>query len=172
MEKATFGAGCFWCTEAALKLLPGVITVEPGYAGGITENPTQEQVHSGKTGHVEAVQVTYDSTKTSFKDLLQIFWETHDPLQEGGQGADIGPQYQAIIFFHNSEQEKLAKESKQEVEQKVGMPVATQVKPFTTFYPAEDYHKNYFAKNPNSSYSQIVIQPKIAKVKTLLTRKT
>ena len=152
LQKATLGTGCFWCTEAALKLLPGVVSVVPGYAGGI----------------VEAVQIEYDPSKTSYGDLLKIFWEIHDPMQENGQGSDKGPEYQAVIFFHTLEQQKLAEETKRQVEEKLGKQVATKIHPFVDFREAEDYHKDYYAKNPDNPYSKAVIAPKVEKAKKII----
>ena len=150
MRKATFGAGCFWCAEAAFKLLKGVVAVTPGYTEGI-----------------EVVQVEYDPALVSYTDLLKIFWEIHDPTQKNQQGPDIGTQYQAVIFTHDEEQKKLAEESKREVEKSIH-PVYTEIREFVRFYPAEEYHKDYYARNPDVPYSQIVIAPKVEKVKKML----
>lgn len=150
MEKATFGAGCFWCAEAAFKLLKRVVSVTPGYTGG-----------------VEAIQVEYDPPLVSYNDLLKIFWEIHDPTQKNQQGPDIGTEYQAVIFVHDDGQRKLAEASKREVEKSVH-PVYTEIREFSSFYPAEEYHKDYYARNPNVPYSQIVIAPKVEKVKKML----
>ena len=170
MEKATFAAGCFWCAEAALKLLDGVSNVTPGYAGGVKENPTYEEVSSGTTGHVEAVQVEYDPSKVSFEKLLEVFWTIHNPLEKGKQGPDVGTQYQAVIFFHTPEQKAVAEQTKNEQEEKLGGEVMTEIKPYTTFYPAEEEHKDFFERNPYTPYSQAVIAPKIEKVKKLLRK--
>ena len=171
-ETATFGAGCFWCAEAAYKLLDGVERVASGYAGGEKENPSYEEVSTGATGYVEAVQIEYDAQKVAYEDLLKIFWEIHDPEQENRQGPDVGTEYQAVIFYHNEEQKRVTQESKEKVEQEKNLrgKVMTQIKPFTSFYPAEDYHKDYFEKNPNSPYSQIVIVPKLEKAKKVIER--
>lgn len=167
MKKATFGAGCFWCAEAAFKLLKGVVSVTPGYTGGEDANPSYEKVSGGTTGHVEAIQVEYDPALVSYNDLLKIFWEIHDPTQKNQQGPDIGTEYQAVIFYHEEEQKKLAEASKKEVEKAIH-PVYTEIREFMHFYPAEEYHKDYYAKNPDAPYSQIVIAPKVEKVKKTL----
>ena len=167
-QKATFGAGCFWCAEAAFKLLAGVISVVPGYAGGNEENPSHEDVSSQRTGHVEAIQVKYDANYVSYDQLLKIFWEIHNPTEENKQGPDIGPQYQAVIFFHTDEQKKLAEKTKEEMGLKLGQKIATKILPFRNFYPAEESHRDFYEKNPNTSYSKAVIAPKIEKVKKLL----
>ncbi|MDP2735591.1 MAG: peptide-methionine (S)-S-oxide reductase MsrA [bacterium] len=170
MEQATFAAGCFWCAEAALKLLDGVKTVTSGYAGGEEENPSYEEVGSGRTGHVEAVQVTYDPSRVSFERLLKIFWEIHNPLEKNKQGPDTGPQYQAVIFYHTKEQKELAEKTKEEQVAKLKAPVMTEIKPYTNFFPAEAYHKDFFERNPDAPYSRSVIAPKVEKVKKLLQK--
>ena len=164
LQKATFGTGCFWCSEPALKLLDGVVSVKSGYAGGKTENPSYEQVSEGNTGHVEAVQIEYDPKKVGYNDLLKIFWEIHDPTQANGQGADIGSQYQAVIFYHTKEQKELAEESMKEEAKKFKIPLMTQIRPFKIFYQAEEYHQNFYAKHPDAPYSISMIAPKIEKV--------
>lgn len=171
MEKATFGAGCFWCAEAALKLLPGVISVTPGYAGGNIEDPSYQEVATGKTGHVEAVQVAYDPAKTLYQDLLKIFWEIHNPTEKDRQGPDVGKEYQAVIFTHTPEQQRLAEESKKAVAEKYSVPVMTEIRPLKNFYPAKEYHKDFYEKNPYLPYSQAVIAPKVEKVKKILKNK-
>ncbi|SMP14267.1 peptide-methionine (S)-S-oxide reductase [Desulfurobacterium pacificum] len=150
MEKATFAGGCFWCLEEAFYKLKGVIKVVPGYAGGDAENPIYEEVCTGKTGHVEAVQVTYDPEKVSYKELLITFWCSIDPTDTGGQFTDRGNQYKTVIFYHNEEQKRLAEKSKKILENSnlFSEPIATEIKPFKNFYPAEDYHHRFFKKDP------------------------
>ena len=147
---ATFAGGCFWCTEADFDKLPGVISTTSGYIGGEEENPTYKQVVAGKTGHVEAVQVSFNKTQTNFAELLAAYWLTIDPLTPNRQFCDTGAQYRSVIFYHNDEQHELAKESKAILESsgRFAKPVVTEIWPATTFYPAEDYHQDYYLKNP------------------------
>ena len=147
---ATFAGGCFWCVEADFEKLDGVVEVVSGYSGGKVENPTYEQVSAGKTGHVEAVQVIYDPKKVSYTKLLDYFWKHVDPTDPGGQFVDRGSQYRTVIFYHDEEQQRLAEESKQEFEKsgRFGKPIATEIIPFSRFYDAEDYHQDYYKKNP------------------------
>lgn len=163
---ATFAGGCFWCTEAIFKRLKGVISVRPGYAGGQAENPTYEQVSSGKTGHAEAIQIKFDPTVISFYKLLDVFWATHDPTTLNRQGADIGTQYRSVIFYHNENQKLAAEKSLRELEKsgKFSSPIVTKIEPFTNFYPAESYHQNYYETHKDAPYCQIVIDPKIQKL--------
>lgn len=166
METATLAGGCFWCTEAIFKRLKGVISVTSGYAGGDRENPSYEQVSSGITGHAETIQISFDPKIISYEKLLEIFWHLHDPTTSNQQGADIGTQYRSMIFNHNEEQKKAALASKEEME-KSGLykePIVTEILPFENFYPAEEYHQNYYDTNPNYSYCQIVISSKIKKL--------
>jgi peptide-methionine (S)-S-oxide reductase len=164
-EIATLGGGCFWCVEAVLQDLRGVERVESGYAGGSTANPTYRDVCNGNTGHAEVVQITFDPAVISFRDVLGVFFATHDPTTLNRQGADVGTQYRSVIFYHSPEQKRVADELIAELnaDNTFGRPVVTQVVPFTTFYPAEDYHQNYFRLNPNQGYCQAVIAPKVAK---------
>ena len=150
IEKATFAGGCFWCTESDLEKVPGVIEVISGYSGGDEENPTYEEVSSGITSHRESIQVTYDKTKTSYKELLDVFWKHIDPTDDKGQFVDKGFQYTSAIFYHNETQKKLALESKKELEEsgKYDKQIVTEIIPFKNFYPAEDYHQDYYKKNP------------------------
>ncbi|SNR77838.1 peptide-methionine (S)-S-oxide reductase MsrA [Desulfurobacterium atlanticum] len=150
IKEATFAGGCFWCLEETFSKLEGVIEVIPGYAGGTVKNPSYEEVLTGETGHVEAVKVKYDSTKISYRELLIAFWCCIDPTDKNGQFADRGPQYQTVIFYHNEEQKKLAEKSKKILEESklFTEPIATQIKPFENFYEAEDYHRNFFKKEP------------------------
>ena len=166
LETATFAGGCFWCTEAIFQRLKGVESYLPGYAGGEVSNPTYEQVCSGTTGHAEAVQIKFNPEIISYEKLLEIFWHTHNPTTLNRQGNDEGPQYRSVIFYHNDKQKEMATKSKQEVE-KSGLykePIVTEITPFTNFYEAEDYHKNYYDNNRNQGYCNFVIDPKIHKL--------
>jgi len=166
-ETATLGGGCFWCTEAVFTELRGVAKVESGYSGGKTANPSYQDVCSGRTGHAETTQVTFDPKEISYKDILHIFFTTHDPTTLNRQGADVGTQYRSVILYHNDEQRKIAEEVIKEVnEEKVWKhPIVTELTPFKAFYKAEDYHQRYFEKNPDAPYCQVVIEPKIAKLR-------
>lgn len=148
MEKATFAAGCFWGVEATFRLLPGVLSTRVGYTGGQTSNPTYEDVCTDRTGHAEAVEVEYDPTKISYEQLLNVFWENHDPTTPNRQGPDWGTQYRSVIFFHSPEQESAAKASKEALDKsgRFRNKIVTQIVPGTTFYPAEDYHQQYLEK--------------------------
>jgi peptide-methionine (S)-S-oxide reductase len=165
LEKATFAAGCFWCVEAVFQDVRGVERVVSGYTGGKKPNPTYEEVSSGMTGHAEALQITYDPKVISYKDLLEIFWHTHDPTTLNRQGPDVGKQYRSAIFFHNEEQRKAAEESKRAIEAEGTWPdpIVTEIAPFTVFYQAEDYHQNYFKSNPDQMYCRLTINPKVRK---------
>jgi peptide-methionine (S)-S-oxide reductase len=165
LEVATLGGGCFWCLEPVFDDLRGVVSVESGYAGGHKANPTYEQVCSGNTGHAEVVQVTFDPRQISYADLLRIFFSIHDPTTLNRQGADVGTQYRSIILYHSPEQKKTAEEVIRSLQEQ-GIwerPIVTQVVPYDTFYPAEDYHQEYFANNPRQPYCNVVIAPKVAK---------
>jgi len=148
MQKATFAAGCFWGVEAAFRQIPGVISTRVGYIGGKTENPTYKEVCTDRTGHAEAVEVEFDPSKVAYNDLLQVFWENHDPTQVNRQGPDWGAQYRTAIFYHSPEQQAQAEVSKQalEMSHRYAKPIATQIVPAVTFYPAEDYHQQYLEK--------------------------
>ncbi|MCX6152501.1 MAG: peptide-methionine (S)-S-oxide reductase MsrA [Ignavibacteriales bacterium] len=165
LDTATFGSGCFWCTEAIFQRLKGVKSVASGYSGGTKENPTYDQVCSGKTGHAEVCQITYDPKVISFDELLQVFWKTHDPTTLNRQGADAGTQYRSVIFYHNDQQKKLAEHFKIELNKSGAWkdPVITEISPFIKFYRAEDYHQNYFNQNPHQGYCSFVIGPKVEK---------
>lgn len=167
LEVATFGGGCFWCTEAIFLELEGVKKVESGYIGGKTANPTYEEVSTGNTGHAEATQITFDPTKVSFGELLEIFFATHDPTTLNRQGADVGTQYRSEVFYHNDEQKKITEEYIKvlNTENTYGKPVVTRVSAASKFYVAEDYHQNYYARNKEKSYCSYVITPKVDKVR-------
>jgi peptide-methionine (S)-S-oxide reductase len=162
---ATFGAGCFWCVEAVFENLEGVLSVESGYAGGTTENPTYEQVCTGRTGHAEVCQVRYDPSKTSYAQLLEVFWKTHDPTTPNRQGNDAGTQYRSAIFYHSEEQKGEAEKYKRKLEEAKAWndPIVTEIVPFTKFYEAEAYHQDYYRRNPNQGYCAAVIRPKMEK---------
>ena len=168
-EIATLAGGCFWCTEALFKRLKGVESVLSGYAGGTVEDPSYEQVSTGTTGHAEAIQIEFDPTQIPFEKILDIFWHTHNPTTPNQQGADIGPQYRSVIFYHTEKQKEIAEKSKAELEKEdiYKAPIVTEIEPFTNFYEAEDYHKNYFDRNQNQAYCNIVIDPKIHKLLTM-----
>lgn len=167
LEMATFGSGCFWCTEAIFLNVDGVIKVESGYTGGKVNNPTYKEVCSGLTGHAEVVQLTFDPQKASYDELLEIFWKTHDPTILNQQGADIGAQYRSVIYFHSEDQKKRAEYYKNQLEAAgaFDQPIVTEISPSSTFYKAEDYHQNYYNLNNNASYCTYVIQPKLEKFK-------
>jgi len=167
MEVATFGSGCFWCTEAIFLNVDGVTKVESGYSGGKVKNPTYKEVCSGLTGHAEVIQVEYDPAKISYDQLLEIFWKTHDPTTLNQQGADIGTQYRSVIFYHNDEQRQKAEYYKKRLEDEKAFdkPIVTEISPAAKFYKAEDYHQNYFNLNSNAPYCTYVIQPKLEKFK-------
>ena len=165
-ETATFGAGCFWCTEAVFELLAGVIDARSGYMGGQVKNPTYKQVCTGTTGHAEVTQVTFDPAKATYTELLDLFWRMHDPTTRNRQGADVGTQYRSAIFTHNDNQKVVAEKSKRDLDKSgtFKRPVVTEITPAATFYPAEDYHQDYFASNPDAGYCRLVIRPKLKKL--------
>jgi len=164
MQTATIAGGCFWCLEALFKQLKGVDSVISGYAGGKTENPKYEQLHYGNTGHAEAVQITFDDKVISYKDLLEIFYAVHDPTTPDRQGNDVGEQYRSAIFYENDEQKAIAEAVTNGFAKEYWQdPVVTEIKPLSKFWPAEDYHQNYFERNPEQAYCQVVINPKLAK---------
>ncbi len=164
-EKATLGGGCFWCLEPIFAALQGVQDAVVGYAGGKTVAPSYEQVCTGLTGHAEVVQVTFDPAVISYREILEVFFSVHDPTTRNRQGADVGTQYRSIILYHSDSQRQTAESLIAELNQK-GIwqkPIVTEVAPFTAFYPAEEYHQEYFEKNPYAGYCQVVIQPKVSK---------
>jgi len=165
IKEATFGAGCFWCVEACFNDLAGVISVTSGYSGGQTDAPTYKQVCEGNTGHAEVARVVYDDELISFDELLEVFWFVHDPTQLNRQGNDIGTQYRSVVYYHDEIQKELAEKYKQRLEdEKVwDRPIVTEISPLSEFYPAEDYHSNYFALNPDQPYCSAVVRPKVEK---------
>lgn len=173
LEKATFGTGCFWCTEALYESLDGVIDAVSGYEGGQKPNPTYKEVCTGTTGHAECVEVTYDPAKITYAELLEAFFRSHDPTTLNRQGADVGTQYRSVIFYHNDEQKRLAETAKAELDKSgaYSNPIVTEISPASTFYEAEAYHQSYFANNPNQGYCAFVIAPKLDKFKKVFKEK-
>ncbi len=173
MDTATFGAGCFWCVEAIFQQLKGVESAVSGYSGGTVKNPGYREVSTGRTGHAEVVQIVYDPSVISFPELLEVFWSTHDPTTLNRQGADVGTQYRSAIFYHSPEQKKLAEEFKQKLDASGAFadPIVTEITAFTAFYPAEDYHQEYYDNNRNQPYCRMVIQPKLDKFKKVFAEK-
>jgi peptide-methionine (S)-S-oxide reductase len=163
LEKATLGGGCFWCLEAVYENVKGVKDVVSGYAGGHTENPDYRSVCSGSTGHAEVVQITFDHSVVSYGELLDIFWKIHDPTTLNRQGADVGTQYRSVIFYHDEGQKKIAEESRAEAQKRFGAPIVTEIVPLTKFWAAEEYHQDYFRKNPYHGYCRAVVAPKVEK---------
>lgn len=164
-EVATFGTGCFWCSEAIYQQLNGVKSIEVGYAGGKTANPTYEEVCTGSTGHAEVSQITFDPAKITYEKLLEVFWEAHDPTTLNRQGADVGTQYRSAIFYHDEKQKLAAEKSKSEAQKKIHDRIVTEIVAFNTFYKAEDYHQKYFQNHQNAPYCRFVIKPKLDKLK-------
>ncbi|MEO1496861.1 MAG: peptide-methionine (S)-S-oxide reductase MsrA [Planctomycetota bacterium] len=162
---ATFGGGCFWCTEAVYEETRGVASAVSGYSGGPRPNPTYEAVCTGRTGHAEVIQVAYDPEEITYAKLLEIFFLTHDPTTLNRQGADVGTQYRSVIYYHDDEQKRIAEEVKAKIDESGAYrsPIVTEISPLTAFYPAEDYHQDYFAKNPYQGYCRAVIGPKMNK---------
>lgn len=163
-ELATLGGGCFWCTEAVFETLDGVKSVISGYAGGKTENPTYKEICTGQTGHAEVIQIEFDPSVISFEKLLDVFWNAHDPTTLNRQGADVGTQYRSTIMYHNEEQKRVAEKSKAAAQKHFKDPIVTEIVPLKKFYPAEEYHQDYFAKNPDKGYCTVVIRPKLLKL--------
>ncbi len=162
-QLATLAAGCFWCTEAIFRRLKGIKSVVPGYAGGYNGSPTYKQVLGGKTGHAEAIQITFDPKIIGYERLLEIFWGTHDPTTVDRQGNDVGHQYRSMIFYHNEKQRKTALALKEELAMygKYDQPIVTEIVPYTNFFTAEEYHREFYEKNPSHAYCLAVIDPKI-----------
>ncbi len=166
LETATLAGGCFWCTEAIFNRLKGVMSVMPGYAASKVENPSYEAVCTGRTGAAEAVQITYDPDIISYETLLDVFWHTHDPTTLNRQGNDVGTQYRSAIFYHNERQKEEAEASKEALERSgaYSKPIVTEITPFTNFYPAENYHRDYYERNRSQPYCMFVINPKVQKL--------
>ena len=166
LQTATLAGGCFWCTEAIFQRFKGVKSVMPGYTGGDLKDPTYEQVSNGNTGHAESLQISFDPSVIPYQKLLEIFWHLHDPTTYHRQGADVGPQYRSAIFYHTDEQKDQALQSKNELERSgyYKHPIVTEIVPFTSFYPAEPYHRNFYNRNQESPYCQFVIDPKLQKL--------
>lgn len=173
VEIATFGNGCFWCTEAIFQRVEGVEKVVSGYTGGSVKNPTYKEVCTGLTGHAEAIQITFDPRKISFTELLEIFWQTHDPTTLNRQGADVGTQYRSAIFYHNETQKKLAEEYKQKLNASGAFdkPIVTEITKASVYYPAENYHQNYYNLNGKAPYCSYVIAPKLEKFEKVFSKK-
>jgi len=165
LQSLVLGGGCFWCTEAAYKLLPGVVAVTSGYAGGTEPNPSYEAVCAHATNHAEVIKIDFDPAKISLDRLLDYFWKVHDPTQVGGQGHDHGPQYRSVILYSTPAQRQAAEKSRAAASSDWAKPITTEILPLTKFWPAEDYHQDYFARQPNQGYCAAVIRPKIEKLK-------
>jgi peptide-methionine (S)-S-oxide reductase len=173
MNTATFGTGCFWCTEAIFQQLEGVEKVTSGYSGGTVPNPTYQQVCSKTTGHAECLNIVYDPKKISFDELLEVFWQTHDPTTLNRQGADVGTQYRSVVFYHNEEQRAKTEKYKAELDKSGAFdkPIVTTLEPFTVFYAAEEEHQNYYNNNGSQGYCQFVIRPKVEKFEKVFKSK-
>lgn len=173
LQTATFGMGCFWCSEALFQRLNGVSTVKSGYEGGNVPNPSYEDVCTGTTNHAEVIEITYDPTKISYEELLEVFWKSHDPTTLNRQGADEGTQYRSVIFYHTEEQKELATKYKAELNKlnAFGKPVVTAIEKAAPFYVAENYHQNYFLRNGQEPYCRLVILPKLEKLEKLFKAK-
>lgn len=173
LETAALGGGCFWCLEPIFSQIKGVISVIPGYAGGIKANPTYEEVCTGKTGHAEVIRVLYDPCHLTYEKILSIFFLAHDPTTPNQQGADIGSQYRSIILTTTEEQQTIAKMFLEELSEHAVFqdPITTEIKPLEVFYPAEEYHHKYYEKNPSAAYCQVVISPKLSKLRQFLSQK-
>jgi peptide-methionine (S)-S-oxide reductase len=167
LETITLGGGCFWCTEAVFSNLRGIISVEPGYSGGHVVNPTYDEVCTGQTGHAEVVRVTFDATQITLEDILGVFFATHDPTTLNRQGHDVGTQYRSVIFYHTDQQRRVAEEYIHKLEDQgiYDSKIVTQLEQFKAFYPAEDYHRNYYKRNPYKPYCMVVISPKLSKLR-------
>jgi peptide-methionine (S)-S-oxide reductase len=165
MKEATLGAGCFWCIEACFKDMRGIVSVVSGYAGGQVENPTYKSVCEGTTGHAEVARITFDPELISFEELLEVFWFVHDPTQLNRQGNDVGTQYRSVVFYHDEEQKQLAEAYKKRLtdEQVWNDPIVTEIVEINNYYPAEDYHQDYYTLNPGNAYCQAIVRPKVEK---------
>lgn len=173
LDTATFGTGCFWCTEAIFERVNGVVSVVSGYSGGTVADPSYEEVCTGKTGHAECTQITFDPAVVSFDELLEIFWKTHDPTTLNRQGNDVGTQYRSVIFYHNEDQKEKAEYYKKKlIDEKIwNKPIVTEITKLDKFYSAEDYHQEYYDNNPNQGYCTYVITPKVAKFEKIFKDK-
>jgi peptide-methionine (S)-S-oxide reductase len=173
LDTATFGTGCFWCTEAIFQQMDGVVKVTSGYSGGHVENPTYEQVCEKNTGHAECLQIVYDKNKISYDELLEIFWQSHDPTTLNKQGNDVGPQYRSVIFYHDPQQQELAEKYKNELDESGAWdkPIVTAIEPLRNFYPAEASHQDYYKNNAAQPYCYYVIRPKVEKIKKIFKDK-
>lgn len=173
LEKATLGSGCFWCTETIFEKLSGVESSISGYSGGTTESPSYKEVCSGNTGHAEVVQVTYDPSIISYAELLEVFWKVHDPTTLNKQGNDVGTQYRSVVFYHNEEQKKIAEDykNKLEIAKIYNSPIVTEITKFDKFYPAENYHQDYYELNKSEPYCSFVITPKVKKFEEVFKNK-
>jgi peptide-methionine (S)-S-oxide reductase len=171
-EVATIGGGCYWCFDAFYKLVNGVGSVISGYSGGHTDNPTVDQVYMGNTGHAECVEITYDPAVVTYKELIEIFFVMHDPTTLNRQGADVGDEYRSVIFYHNDKQEEVAKDMKQNFAADLWPnPIVTEIVPYTKFWPADEYMQDFYSKKPNVGYCQMVIDPKIQKLRQKFAQK-
>lgn len=165
--KIVLGGGCFWCTEAAYQMVRGVRNVTPGYAGGHVQNPSYEAVVQGNTGHAEVIEIDFDEKRVSLEDILRIFWTIHDPTSLNRQGADVGAEYRSVIFYADEQQKQTAETSRQEAQTFWDKPIVTSIEPLNMFYLAEEYHRDYFKNHPEQAYCQMVINPKLAKLRKL-----
>jgi peptide-methionine (S)-S-oxide reductase len=163
-QTVTLGGGCFWCVEAVYERLPGIVSVTSGYAGGQTDNPTYEQICTGRTGHAEVVQIEFEPEKISYEKIIDLFWQAHDPTTLNRQGADTGTQYRSIILTTDDEQARLARQSMERAQPGFKSPIVTEIIPLEKFYPAEDHHQNFYRENPMHPYNQAVIRPKLQKL--------
>lgn len=173
MEKATFGSGCFWCTEAMFQRLKGVSNVKSGYTGGKTKNPTYKEVCSGESGHAEVIQFDFDPSLITYRELLEVFWKTHDPTTLNRQGNDVGSQYRSVVFYHSEEQKLLAEEYREKLDKSDIWPdpIVTEISPLGTFYPAEENHDDYYNQNSSQPYCAFVVAPKVEKFKKIFSDK-
>lgn len=172
-QEATLGAGCFWCIEAVFQNMKGVVSVESGYSGGKVKNPTYREICGGMTGHAEVAKIVFDPEIVSFEDVLEVFWNTHDPTTLNRQGNDRGTQYRSAVFYHNEEQREIAKAYKKQLDESGAFsdPIVTEISPLINYYPAEDYHQNYFNENPTQAYCQFVVRPKVEKFKRVFAHR-
>jgi peptide-methionine (S)-S-oxide reductase len=172
VKEATFGAGCFWCIEACYKEVKGIVSVTPGYTGGLKENPTYEEVCQGNTGHAEVARIVFDDEIISFEELLELFWFLHDPTQLNRQGEDVGTQYRSVIFYHDELQKAISEKFKNKLEEEKVWEnkIVTEISPVSVFYSAEEYHKDYFNRNPQNQYCTFVVRPKVEKFKKVFAQ--